>query len=409
MVQAGGGPPQSALIRRDSRTLRHWVSGKPVEDPPKDKAGNLLLAGAAAGGVSKFCTAPIDRVKLMYQVSPDRVFSVSAAMSTAQRIVNTSGVMGLWRGNSIAVLRDVPYAAIIFSSYAMIEESICGHLQRSPDVWSRSAAGGTAGAIATCLTYPLDVLRARFGAEWEGKPRYGSYYQGVREILRSEGAAALFAGLRPTLLGIMPYSALSFAAFETFKAALHAWNVQQHAASSSARSRGGGVGSGSTTGSSSSGGGSGGGGSSSSTFSSTFSSNFSSRSGSSGNSGGIGSGSGSGSGGGGGGQLYSPYELSVAQKLAAGGVAGLFAQSSTYPLHVVRRRMQAGHGGYHSTWHALRSIYVNEGVAGGLYKGLTLTFVKGPLQSAIGFTVNDYCKKVLGERYPMRSEGTLRV
>ncbi|KOO28328.1 mitochondrial carrier protein [Chrysochromulina tobinii] len=331
MVQAGGGPPQSALIRRDSRTLRHWVSGKPVEDPPKDKAGNLLLAGAAAGGVSKFCTAPIDRVKLMYQVSPDRVFSVSAAMSTAQRIVNTSGVMGLWRGNSIAVLRDVPYAAIIFSSYAMIEESICGHLQRSPDVWSRSAAGGTAGAIATCLTYPLDVLRARFGAEWEGKPRYGSYYQGVREILRSEGAAALFAGLRPTLLGIMPYSALSFAAFETFKAALHAWN------------------------------------------------------------------------------LYSPYELSVAQKLAAGGVAGLFAQSSTYPLHVVRRRMQAGHGGYHSTWHALRSIYVNEGVAGGLYKGLTLTFVKGPLQSAIGFTVNDYCKKVLGERYPMRSEGTLRV
>ena len=368
MVQAGGGPPQSALIRRDSRTLRHWVSGKPVEDPPKDKAGNLLLAGAAAGGVSKFCTAPIDRVKLMYQVSPDRVFSVSAAMSTAQRIVNTSGVMGLWRGNSIAVLRDVPYAAIIFSSYAMIEESICGHLQRSPDVWSRSAAGGTAGAIATCLTYPLDVLRARFGAEWEGKPRYGSYYQGVREILRSEGAAALFAGLRPTLLGIMPYSALSFAAFETFKAALHAWNVQQHAASSSARSRGGGVGSGSTTGSSSSGGGSGGGG-----------------------------------------QLYSPYELSVAQKLAAGGVAGLFAQSSTYPLHVVRRRMQAGHGGYHSTWHALRSIYVNEGVAGGLYKGLTLTFVKGPLQSAIGFTVNDYCKKVLGERYPMRSEGTLRV
>ena len=71
--------------------------------------------------------------------------------------------------------------------------------------------------------------------------------------------------------------------------------------------------------------------------------------------------------------------------------------------------MQAGHGGYHSTWHALRSIYVNEGVAGGLYKGLTLTFVKGPLQSAIGFTVNDYCKKVLGERYPMRSEGALRV
>ena len=43
--------------------------------------------------------------------------------------------------------------------------------------------------------------------------------QGVREIAAAEGAAAFFSGLRPTLLGIMPYSALSFAAFETLKCA----------------------------------------------------------------------------------------------------------------------------------------------------------------------------------------------
>ena len=53
--------------------------------------------------------------------------------------------------------------------------------------------------------------------------------------------------------------------------------------------------------------------------------------------------------------------------------------------------------GYRSTWHGLRKIYLREGVAGGLYKGLTLTFVKGPLQSAIGFTVNDTCKRWLRE------------
>ena len=60
----------------------------------------------------------------------------------------------------------------------------------------------------------------------------------------------------------------------------------------------------------------------------------------------------------------------------SGGAAGLFAQTSTYPLHVVRRRMQAGKVTYKSTWHGLRSIYATEGVMGGLYKGLTLTFVK---------------------------------
>ena len=136
----------------DHRNLRHRLSGRAPEDPPKDKAGNLLLAGAAAGGVSKFFTAPIDRVKLMYQVSPDRIFSITEGLRTVRTIVNTSGVSGLWRGNSVAILRDVPYAAIIFSSYAMLEESFCGCLERRSDVWSRSAAGCAAGALATCLT-----------------------------------------------------------------------------------------------------------------------------------------------------------------------------------------------------------------------------------------------------------------
>ena len=44
------------------------------------------------------------------------------------------------------------------------------------------------------------------------------------------GQAALFAGLRPTLLGIMPYSALSFAAFETLKALLMSRNLEAAAA-----------------------------------------------------------------------------------------------------------------------------------------------------------------------------------
>ena len=37
---------------------------------------------------------------------------------------------------------------------------------------------------------------------------------------RSEGPRGLYAGLRPTILGIVPYSGLSFSAFETLKAHL---------------------------------------------------------------------------------------------------------------------------------------------------------------------------------------------
>lgn len=266
----------------------------------------------------------------MYQVSETRAFSVSAGIATARKIVKEAGIMALWRGNSIAVMRDIPYAAIIFASFSFIQEATCGCTGRPPDVATRMFAGCAAGAIATCLTYPLDMLRARFGAEWSANPRYASYTEGIRQIVRREGFTALFAGLRPTLLGIMPYSALSFAAFETLKATMksrHEAKGWKHAL-----------------------------------------------------------------------EVLGPRgELPVREKLLAGGAAGLFAQSSTYPLHVVRRRMQAGKGGYKSTLHGLRQIYATEGVAGGLFKGLTLTFIKGPMQSAIGFTVNDTCKRWLRE------------
>ena len=101
------------LTRRSSRTLRQTVSGQPV--PPKDTTTALLISGAAAGGVSKLLTAPVDRVKIMYQVSTSRPFTITAGMRTAAEIVKTAGFTALWRGNSIAVVRDVPYAAIMFS------------------------------------------------------------------------------------------------------------------------------------------------------------------------------------------------------------------------------------------------------------------------------------------------------
>jgi hypothetical protein len=146
---------------RCRRSLRHRVSGRPVHDPPQDGVGSLLVSGGAAGAVSKLITAPIDRVKIMYQVSPSRRFSLAAVMQTGLDIVRKSGVTALWRGNSMAVLRDVPYAAILFSTFSLYEEALCGSLGRPTDVLIRGASGCAAGATATCLTYPLDVLRAR--------------------------------------------------------------------------------------------------------------------------------------------------------------------------------------------------------------------------------------------------------
>ena len=170
------------LRRVSTEKLIHRVSDRvdashhgPVLMPDEgpSKTSTLLAAGAISGGVSKLLTAPIDRIKIIYQVNTDprHAFTLRRGFSTASSIVLQSGVLALWRGNSAAVARDVPYASIVFASYAMYEDAVLkasgvtSGAASGGSVWSRLVAGSAAGATATFLTYPLDVMRARLAAD----------------------------------------------------------------------------------------------------------------------------------------------------------------------------------------------------------------------------------------------------
>ena len=68
------------------------------------------------------------------------------------------------------------------------------------------------------------------------------------------------------------------------------------------------------------------------------------------------------------------------KRMACGAVAGLLGQTSTYPLDVVRRRMQTQGAldsiQYVSLLGTLRHIVEKEGVRKGLFKGISLNFIK---------------------------------
>ncbi|CAC9548881.1 putative mitochondrial carrier protein [Leishmania infantum JPCM5] len=91
--------------------------------------------------------------------------------------------------------------------------------------------------------------------------------------------------------------------------------------------------------------------------------------------------------------LKSDKDIPTYQRLVAGGFAGLLAQSATYPLDIVRRRMQVTPRRYSSVIDALRTVYREEGIRQGLYKGLAMNWIKGPIATATSFTVNDLVKR----------------
>lgn len=86
------------------------------------------------------------------------------------------------------------------------------------------------------------------------------------------------------------------------------------------------------------------------------------------------------------------------ERLAFGACAGLIGQSASYPLDVVRRRMQtAGVTGssYSTILGTMREIITQEGVVRGLYKGLSMNWIKGPIAVGMSLTTFDITHSLL--------------
>ena len=206
-------------------------------------------------------------------------------------------------------------------------------------------AGSAAGATATAMTYPLDLMRARYAAAGavpgvQKKPTAATgwrLFRDVRAVFRAEGVRGLYGGMTPTLLGIVPYAGISFATFETLKSRYGEARAGEAARGGQSARRDANA---------------------------------------------------------------NEPEMPVALRLLFGGVAGLFAQSVTYPLDIVRRRIQVvgAAGGYVSPWRALVDIGRTEGLRNGLYKGVTMNWLKGPVSVAVSFFVNDSVKAYFREQ-----------
>ncbi|KAL3314141.1 hypothetical protein Ciccas_007246 [Cichlidogyrus casuarinus] len=84
-------------------------------------------------------------------------------------------------------------------------------------------------------------------------------------------------------------------------------------------------------------------------------------------------------------------KLDALSSLFCGALAGVIGQTITYPLDIVRRRMQTGHvtghPEYDGLWRTVKLVLRHEGVIKGLYKGVSLNWIKGPIASGISFTI----------------------
>ncbi|KAM6948488.1 mitochondrial coenzyme A transporter SLC25A42 [Aplochiton taeniatus] len=314
---------QAALAQGEVLPLASSSKSEPVGKQTRSVL-NSLFSGALAGAVAKTAVAPLDRTKIIFQVSSNR-FSAKEAYRLIYRTYLKHGFLSLWRGNSATMVRVVPYAAIQFCAHEQYKRLLGGyygtHGKALPPL-PRLLAGSMAGTTAALLTYPLDMVRARMAVT--PKEMYSNIMHVFVRISREEGMKTLYRGFNPTILGVVPYAGLSFYTYETLKK-MHTERTGRP----------------------------------------------------------------------------NPFYY---ERLAFGACAGLIGQSASYPLDVVRRRMQTagvtGHT-YGTILGTMREIVSEEGVVRGLYKGLSMNWVKGPIAVGISFTTFDLTQIMLRKLHQM--------
>lgn len=83
-----------------------------------------------------------------------------------------------------------------------------------------------------------------------------------------------------------------------------------------------------------------------------------------------------------------------------GAIAGLVGQTASYPFDVIRRRLQTAavvrpSEAAFGAMETARKIIREEGITRGLYKGVTMNWLKGPISVGVSFMTFDTLLRLL--------------
>ncbi|KAF8462043.1 putative mitochondrial carrier protein [Kalaharituber pfeilii] len=327
-----------------------------------------FVAGGVAGCAAKTLIAPLDRVKILFQASNPQFLKYTGSwlgvVDAVKDIRQHEGFFGLYKGHSATLLRIFPYAAIKFVAY----EQVRAILIKSEDQETparRFLSGSLAGVTSVLFTYPLEVIRVRLAFETKRDRRSGlvdickkiymeaGYTPAAskavpaaisatpHQIRPLAGLSNFYRGFFPTVLGMLPYAGVSFLTHDLIGDWLRKPGISKYTTIS---------------------------------------------------------------------RPAGPHEaldydgnrkvvLKVWAELLSGGLAGLCSQTASYPLEVIRRRMQVsgavGNGKFLRIGETAATIWRTNGFRG-FFVGLSIGYVKIIPMTATAFFVYERSKLYLG-------------
>ncbi|KYQ88762.1 mitochondrial substrate carrier family protein [Tieghemostelium lacteum] len=191
-----------------------------------------IISGSLSGALTRFLIAPLDVVKIRFQLqhSP-KVNSnttttlnqpiklkYSGIVQSIRDIVKEEGLRSLWKGNLSAEFLWISYGCVQFTSYHYLVKLLDPHsleTNTKPSSYISLVSGACAGVMSTVVSYPFDIIRTNI-VSTHTHTTITKTYQDIK-LKSNNGYRSMFKGLNSSLLQIVPQMALQFMFYESSK------------------------------------------------------------------------------------------------------------------------------------------------------------------------------------------------
>ncbi|XP_055327973.1 calcium-binding mitochondrial carrier protein Aralar1-like isoform X2 [Paramacrobiotus metropolitanus] len=207
LPQLVGVAPEKAI----KLTMNDFIRDKIVDETGLIPLWGEILAGGTAGASQVVFTNPLEIVKIRLQVSGE---VASTQKIRAGSVMRELGFRGLYKGARACFLRDIPFSAIYFPTYAHAKvwfQDEHGH----NSMLSLLGAAALAGIPAASLVTPADVIKTRLQvAARKGQTTYSGLLDCARKIWAEEGGRAFWKGAGARVLRSSPQFGVTLMTYE---------------------------------------------------------------------------------------------------------------------------------------------------------------------------------------------------
>ncbi|KAG0724197.1 Mitochondrial glutamate carrier 1 [Chionoecetes opilio] len=207
--------PEKAIKLTANDFFRHKLTTKQGKLPIQRE----MMAGGLAGLCQIVVTTPMELLKIQLQ-DAGRVAAQAKASGTAAsvpkisatsltlRLLREKGVVGLYRGTTATMLRDVSFSVVYFPLFAHLNSLGPRKADGSGEAvfWCSFLSGCAAGSLAALSVNPFDVVKTRLQLLTKGAQdtQYRGIAHAILTILKVEGPAAFFKGGACRMIVIAP-------------------------------------------------------------------------------------------------------------------------------------------------------------------------------------------------------------